>query len=298
MTINQYYCRKTSNFGRILEKLIPNSRSYAAITSCRASKFDFFSCSLHCGYFFRSWMCFRVSHICSKILINSLTGTKCPRRLYHSPIYLHLIVIRRASAKLENSFVTANFASARAQLSKLERQRAILQNCGQIINKQQLFIFPNSLTIHQTPPLHNTFYFSNTWTKIQLRSDPVNMQPDETKCYPQRPITTLWPAACKMLSTSSGSPPLNSGTLSLHMERNCRIRRGAAGYWNVTLATTRRQALSWEPRSKLGHENRRALEPENSAESEHYSLSLTPVIPVRLFFARMKSNPAHARIIQ
>ena len=38
-----------------------------------------------------------------------------------------------------------------------------------------------------------------------------------------------------------------------------------------------------EPRSKLGHENRRALEPENSAESEHYSLSLTPVIPVRLF---------------
>ena len=154
------------------------------------------------------------------------------------------LVIRRASAKLENSFVTANFASARAQLSKLERQRALLQNCGQIINKQQLFIFPNSLTIHQTPPLHNTFYFSNTWTKIQLRSDPVNMQPDETKCYPQRPITTLWPAACKMLSTSSGSPPLNSGTLSLHMERNCRIRRGAAGYWNVTLATTRRQALS------------------------------------------------------
>ena len=151
---------------------------------------------------------------------------------------------RRASPKLENSFVTANFASARAQLSKLERQRALLQNCGQIINKQQLFIFPNSLTIHQTPPLHNTFYFSNTWTKIQLRSDPVNMQPDETKCYPQRPITTLWPAACKMLSTSSGSPPLNSGTLSLHMERNCGIQRGAAGYWNVTLATTRRQALS------------------------------------------------------
>ena len=151
---------------------------------------------------------------------------------------------QRASAKLENSFVTANFASAWAQLSKLERQRALLQNCGQIINKQQLFIFPNSLTIHQTPPLLNTFYFSNTWTKIQLRSDPVNMQPDETKCYPQRPITTLWPAACKMLSTSSGSPPLNSGTLSLHMERNCRIRRGAAGYWNVTLATTRRQALS------------------------------------------------------
>ena len=97
-------------------------------------------------------------------------------------------MIRRASAKLENSFVTANFASARAQLSKLERQQALLQNCGQIMNKQQLFIFPNSLTIHQTPPLHNTFYFNNTWTKIQLWSDPVNMQPDETKCYPQNPL--------------------------------------------------------------------------------------------------------------
>ena len=154
-------------------------------------------------------------------------------------------MIRWASAKLENSFVTANFTSTRAQLSKLERQRALPQNCGQIMNKQQLFIFPNSFAIHNTPPLHNTFYFNNIWTKIQLWYDPANMQPDETKCYPQRPITTLWPAACKMLSTSSGSPPPNSGTLSLHMERNCRIPRWAAEYWNVTLATTRRQALSW-----------------------------------------------------
>ena len=105
MTINQYYCRKTSNFGRILEKLIPNSRSYTAITSCRASKFDFFSCSLHCGYFFRSWMCFRVSHICSKILINSLTGTKCPRRLYHSPIYLHLIISDTTSERKARKLV-------------------------------------------------------------------------------------------------------------------------------------------------------------------------------------------------
>ena len=71
--------------------------------------------------------------------------------------------------------------------------------------------------------------------------DPVNMQPD-TKCYPQKPITTLWPAASKMLSISSGNPPANSETLSLHIERNCRIWRGAAGYWNVTLTTTRRQA--------------------------------------------------------
>ena len=189
MMINQYYCRKTSNFGRILEKLIPNSRSYTAITSCRASKFDFFSCSLHCGYFFRSWMCFRVSHICSKILINSLMGKKCPRRLYHSPIYLHLIISDRTSERkarklvCHSQFCERSSPGARAQLSKLERQRALIQNCGQIINKQQLFIFPNSLTIHQTPPLHNTLYFSNTWTKIQLRSDPVNMQPDETKFY-------------------------------------------------------------------------------------------------------------------
>ena len=150
--------------------------------------------------------------------------------------------MRQASAKLENLFVTANFASARAQLSKLERQRVLPPNCGQIIKKKHLFIFPNSLTIHQTSALHNTFYFNNTWTKIQLWSDPVNMQPDKTKCYPQRPITTLWPAASKMLSTSSGSPPPNSGTLSSHMERNCRIRREAAGYWNVTLATTRQHA--------------------------------------------------------
>ena len=110
------------------------------------------------------------------------------------------------------------------------------------MKKKKLFIFPNSLTIHQTSTLHNTFYFNNTWTNIQLRSDPVNMQPDKTKCCPQRPITTLWPAASKMLSTSSGSPPANSGTLSLHIKRNCRILRGEAGYWNVTLATTRRQA--------------------------------------------------------
>ena len=151
-------------------------------------------------------------------------------------------MIWRASWKLENSFVTANLASARAQLSKLEHQRVLPPNCGQIMKKQQLFIFPNSLTIHQTSTLHNTFYFNNTWTKIQLRSDPVNMQPDKTKCCLQRPITTLWPAASKMLSTSSGSPPPNSGTLSLHIKRNCRIPRGDAGYWNVTLATTRRQA--------------------------------------------------------
>ena len=89
--------------------------------------------------------------------------------------------------------------------------------------KKKLFIFPNSLIIHQTSTLHNTFYFNNTWMKIQLRSDPLNMQPDEIKCYPHRPITRLWPAASnKMLSTSSGSPLPNSGTLSLHMERNCR----------------------------------------------------------------------------
>ena len=119
-------------------------------------------------------------------------------------------MIRRASAKLENSFVTANFASARAQLSKLERQRVLPPNCGQIMKKKQLFLFSNSLTVHQMSTLHNTFYFNNTWTKIQLRSDPVNMQPDKTKCYLQRPITTLWPDASKMLSTCCGSPPTSS----------------------------------------------------------------------------------------
>ena len=157
---------------------------------------------------------------------------------------MYLLVIRQASAKLENSFITANLASARAQLPKLERQWVLSPNCGQIMKKKKLFTIPNSLTIHQTSTLHNTFYFNNTWKKIQLRSYPVKMQPDKTKCDPQRPITTLWPVASKMLSTSSGGPPPNSGTLSLHMERNSRIRRGAAGYWNVTLATTRRQACS------------------------------------------------------
>ena len=147
-------------------------------------------------------------------------------KLIHVIVKWSRRVIRRASAKLENLFVTDNFASARAQLSKLKRQRVLPPNCGQIMKKQQLFILPNSLTIHQASTLHNTFYFNDTLTKIQLRSDPVNMQPDKTKCYPQRPITTLWPSASKMLNTSSGSPPPNSGTLSLHMERNCRIRRG------------------------------------------------------------------------
>ena len=131
-------------------------------------------------------------------------------------------MIRRASAKLENSFVTANFVRAWAQLelSKLERQQALPPNCGQIM-KKQLFIFPNSLTIHHTSTLHNTFYFHNTWTKIQLRSDHVNMQPDKTKCYPQRPITTYGLVPGKMLSTSSGSPPLNSGTYQfIHVEGN------------------------------------------------------------------------------
>ena len=97
-------------------------------------------------------------------------------------INMYALVIRRASAKLENSFVTANFASARVQLSKLERQRVPPPNC----EKKNLFIFPNSPTIHKTSILRNTWYLNNTWTKIQLRSDPVNMQPDKTKCYPQR----------------------------------------------------------------------------------------------------------------
>ena len=84
------------------------------------------------------------------------------------------LVMRRASAKLENSFVTANFASAWAQLSKLKRQWVLPPNCSS-------FPTVNSLTVHQTSALHKTFYFNNTRTKIQLRFDPVNMQPDKTR---------------------------------------------------------------------------------------------------------------------
>ena len=104
--------------------------------------------------------------------------------------------------------------------------------------------FPTTmyLTVHQTSTLHNTFYFNNTWTKIQLWSDPVNMQPDKTKCYPQTHYNVMACCLQDASSTCCRSPPLNSGTLSLHIERNCRIRRGDAGYCNVTLATTRQQA--------------------------------------------------------
>ena len=101
-----------------------------------------------------------------------ITSHACLFILIFLPVYSHSIwvysfnqicvwcqlMIRRASAKLENSFVTANFSSARAQLSKLERQRVLPPNCGQIMKKQQLFIFPNSLTIHQTSTFHSTFY--------------------------------------------------------------------------------------------------------------------------------------------
>ena len=121
-----------------------------------------------------------------------------------------ILVIQRTSAKPEYSFITANFASAQAQLAKLEHQRVLPPNCGQIMKKTttvHLSQLPNS---PQTSTLHNTFYFNNTWTKIQLRSDPVNMQPDKTKCYPQRPSTTLCPAASKMLSTCFAEAPLRT----------------------------------------------------------------------------------------
>ena len=82
-----------------------------------------------------------------------------------------------------------------AQLSKLERQWALPPNSGRIM-KKQLFTFPNSLTIHQTSTLHDTFYFNYTWTKIQLWSEPVNMQPDKTKCYSQVSKTHYNVMAC------------------------------------------------------------------------------------------------------
>ena len=54
--------------------------------------------------------------------------------------------------------------------------------------KKKLFIIPNSLTIQHTSTLHNTFYFNNTSTKIQLRSDPANMQPDKLNATLKDPL--------------------------------------------------------------------------------------------------------------
>ena len=155
-----------------------------------------------------------------------------------------------ASAKCENLFITANFEGARAQLSKLEHQWALPPNSGKIM-KKQLFIFPNSPTIHHTSTLHNIFYFNNTWTKTQLWSDPVNMQPDKAKCHPQRVTKThynVWPARCRVHLAEA--PPLNIGTLSLYMlallqlhhhrlqhlasidcPDNCKMRREIFKFW-------------------------------------------------------------------
>ena len=116
---------------------------------------------------------------------------------------------------------------------------------GQIMKKKHLFIFPNSLTIHQTSALHNTFYFNNTWTKIQLRSDPVNMQPDKTKCYPQRPITTLWPAASKMLSTSSGSPPSEQWDIIITHGEELQDSEGGCRVLECHISHHKAACMSW-----------------------------------------------------
>ena len=59
------------------------------------------------------------------------------------------------------------------------------------MKKQQPFIFPNSVTILQTSTLHSTFYFNNTWTKIQFQSDPVNMQPDKLNATLKDPLQRM-----------------------------------------------------------------------------------------------------------
>ena len=125
------------------------------------------------------------------------------------------------------------------------------------MKKKQLFIFPNSLTIHQTSALHNTFYFNNTWMKI-LWSDPVNMQPDKTKCCPQRPITILWPAVSKMPSTSSRSAPsehrdiiINNGERLQDSDGGCRVLECHIIHHKVACMSWCFQANIWLRKDKM-----------------------------------------------
>ena len=80
---------------------------------------------------------------------NKLPSLFCSQ---HCVFKWHLLVIRRASAKLEDSFVAANFVRARAQLSKLERQRVLPPNCGKIMKKQQLTAHLSQLFKKSTKP--------------------------------------------------------------------------------------------------------------------------------------------------
>ena len=135
-------------------------------------------------------------------------------------------------------FVTANFVSVWAQLSKFERQRALLLNSGQIM-KKQVFIFSNLLTIQQTSTLCNILYFNNTWTKIQLQSHPVNMQPDKFKCCSQWPITTHDLQDAEYIRWK---PPLNNGALLYP-----RPTKLEGGYTGFTLSVRPSVRLSIRP---------------------------------------------------
>ena len=77
----------------------------------------------------------------------TMDGSNTVKTIVNIGMIRSSIVIRRTSRKLENSFATANFASARAQLSKLERQRVLPPNCGQIMKKTTVHLsqLPNSL---------------------------------------------------------------------------------------------------------------------------------------------------------
>ena len=100
------------------------------------------------------------------------------------------LVTRRASAKLENLFVTAILRALEPSCQSSSANEFYHQTVVKSWKKLQLFIFPN-LTIHQTSTLHNNFYFQNAWMKIQLWSYPVNMQPDKTKMLPWKTHYTV-----------------------------------------------------------------------------------------------------------
>ena len=109
---------------------------------------------------------------------------KFPIRHLSSPIGNVRCVWRFSSTlrgRAQSSKTCLSQPILQAQLSKLEHQQALPPNSGQIMKKQQLFIFPNSPDIHHSSTLHNTFYVNNTWTKTQFWSDVVNMQPDKTR---------------------------------------------------------------------------------------------------------------------
>ena len=119
-----------------------------------------------------------------------------------------------------------HFASAQAHLSKLECQRALPPNSSLIIKKNcSSFPTRQQSTI---PELYATLSLSMTHGR-KGNSSPILQTCNLTKLNATL-RDSLQHMACKMLSTSNGSPPPNSGTFSLHMEGNCKIWRE----WNVS----------------------------------------------------------------